>query len=166
MEMYSTAYKTIRDTDPQNPLVKAMEARENAKIAFEQAMEALATANREAREAEINHYATCMSDARIIFGDKSFTAKEFEEAVGGYVSKHSIASMVAYDDRTPESARAFSNKGNRRTEVLLPPDLKETGTHKRAEKYFLPCDASGKPIEGAEPVKRTSKGSKLYRFEV
>lgn len=165
MEMCSTAYKTVRDTDPQNPLVKAMEARENAKIAFEQAMAALTTAKREARKAEISHYATCMSDARLIFGYKPFTAREFEEAVGGYVSKHSIASMVAYD-RTPESTREFSNKGNRRTEVLLPSDLKDTGEHKRVEQYFLPCDASGNPIEGAEPIKRTSKGSKLYRFEV
>lgn len=165
MEMYSETYKTIRNDDPQNPLVKAMEARENAKIAFEQAMAALATAKREARKAEISHYATCMSDARLVFGYKPFTAREFEEAVGGYVSKHSIASMVAYD-RTPEGAREFSNKGNRRTEVLLPSDLKDTGEHKRVEQYFLPCDASGNPIKGAEPIKKTSKGSKLYRFEV
>ena len=81
MEMYSETYKTIRNDDPQNPLVKAMEARENAKIAFEQAMAALATAKREARKAEISHYATCMSDARLVFGYKPFTAREFEEAV-------------------------------------------------------------------------------------
>ena len=79
------------------------------------------------------------------------------------MSKHSIASMVAYD-RTSEGAREFSNKGNRRTEVLLPSDLKDTGEHKRVEQYFLPCDASGKPIEGADPVKMTSKGSKLCKF--
>lgn len=165
MEMYSTAYKAVRDTDPQNPLVKAMEARENAKIAFEQAMAALATAKREARKAEISHYATCMSDARLVFGYKPFTAREFEEAVGGYVSKYSIASMVAFN-KTPKGLRSGSNKGNRRTEVLLPSDLEDTGEYKEVEQYFLPCDASGKPIEGAEPIKKVSKGSKLYKFEV
>lgn len=165
MEMYSTAYNTLRTDDPQHPLVKAMEAQLKAKEAFEQAMAALATAKREARKAEISHYATCMSDARLVFGYEPFTAREFEEAVGGYVSKHSIASMVAYN-KTPEGAREFSNKGNRRTEVLLPPDLEDTGEYKKVEQYFLPCDASGKPIEGAEPIKRTSKGSKLYKFEV
>lgn len=164
MEMYSKTYKLIRETDPESPLVKAMNAEYQAHFALEEAMKALREAKREAKSAEIDHYATCMSDARVVFGDKPFTAKEFEEAVGGYVSKHSIASMVAYD-RTPESARKFSNKGNRRTEVLLPSDLKDTEEHKRVEQYFLPCDASGNPIEGAEPIKRTSKGSKLYKFE-
>lgn len=100
-----------------------------------------------------------MSDARLVLGYKPFTAREFEEAVNGYVSKHSIASMVHLKDHS--YVRPCT-----RTRNLLPSDLVDTGTYKKNEQYFLPCDASGKPIEGAEPVKRTSKGSKLYKFEV
>lgn len=58
----------------------------------------------------------------------------------------------------------FGNQKNRRTERLLPSDLTDTGMYQRVEHYFLPCDASGKLIEGAEPFKMTSKGSKLYKF--
>lgn len=159
MEMYSTAYKTIREADPENPLVKAMEAQQDAQVIFEQAMAALATAKREARKAEVDHYATCMSDARLVLGYKPFTAREFEETVNGYVSKHSIASMVAL--RNGPDLSSFA-----RTRRLLPSDLVDTGEYKKNEQYFLPCDASGKPIEGAEPIKKTSKGAKLYKFEV
>lgn len=157
MEMYSATYKIIRDDDPENPLVKAMDAEFKARMALEEAMTALAEAHKEAEKAEVSHYATCMSDARRMFKDKSFTAKEFEEAVGGYVSKHSIASMVYLKDHS--YARPCA-----RTRKLLPSDLKDIGECKKVEQYFLPCDASGKPIEGAEPVKRISKGSKLYKF--
>lgn len=157
MEMYSATYKIIRDDNPENPLVKAMDAEWEARLAYEKAMTALAKAHKEVEKAEVSHYDTYMSDARQVFGDKPFTAREFEEAVGGYVSKHSIASMVYLKDH------AYVSSGTR-TRRLLPPDLKDIGTHKKVEQYFLPCDASGKPIEGAEPIKRTSKGSKLYKF--
>ena len=157
MEMYSDTYNLIREADPENPLVKAMDAQYKARLAFEEAWMALLGANQEVDKAEVGHYATCMSDARQVFGDKPFTAKEFEEAVNGYVSKHSIASMVALKSGY---VRPWT-----RTRRLLPSDLVDTGRKKRVEKYFLPCDASGKPIEGAEPIKRTSKGSKLYKFE-
>lgn len=158
MEMYSKTYKLIRETDPESPLVKAMNAEYQAHFALEEAMKALREAKREAKSAEIDHYATCMSDARVVFGDKPFTAKEFEEAVGGYVSKHSIASMVAcrQDPELSYSAR---------TRTLLPPDLEYTGNVKAVVTYSIACDSNGKPIEGAEPIKRTSKGSKLYKFE-
>lgn len=43
-------------------------------------------------------------------------------------------------------------------------DVEAIGEYKRNVHYYLPCDASGKPIEGAEPIERTSKGSKLYKF--
>lgn len=158
MEMYSDTYNLIREADPENPLVKAMDAEFKARMAYEEAMAALAQAHKEAEKAEVDHYATCMCDARQVFGDKSFTAKEFEEAVGGYVSKHSIASMVTVKD-------SYCLSSNARTRRLLPSDLKDTGRKKQVEKYFLPCDASGNPIEGAEPIKRVSKGSKLYKFE-
>lgn len=157
MEMYSATYKIIRDNDPENPLVKAMDAEWEARLACEKAMAALAEAHKEAKKAEVSHYAACMSDARQVFGDKPFTAREFEEAVGGYVSKHSIASMVYLKDHNYVSP-------DTRTRRLLPLDLRDIGEYKRVEQYFLPCDASGKPIEGAEPIKRTSKGSKLYKF--
>lgn len=158
MEMFSDTYLRICEADPENPLVKAMNAQYDARVAFEEAWMALIGANKEAEKAEVDHYATCMSDARQVFGDKPFTAREFEEAVNGYVSKHSIASMVVVKDACCVSSSA-------RTRKLLPSDLVDTGKRKRNEQYFLPCDASGKPIEGAEPIKRTSKGSKLYRFE-
>lgn len=157
MEMYSATYKIIRNDDPENPLVKAMDAEWEARLAYEKAMTALVEAHKEVEKAEVSHYATCMSDARVAFGDKSFTAREFEEAVGGYVSKHSIASMVCLKNHGHVRPCA-------RTRRLLPSDLKDTGTYKKVEQYFLPCDASGKPIEGAELIKRTSKGSKLYKF--
>lgn len=157
MEMYSATYKIIRDDNPENPLVKAMDAEWEACLAYEKAKTALAKAHKEVEEAEVSHYGTYMSDARQVFGDKPFTAREFEEAVGGYVSKYSIASMVYLKDHEHVSSST-------RTRRLLPPDLRDTGTHKKVEQYFLPCDASGKPIEGAEPIKRTSKGSKLYKF--
>lgn len=134
-----------------------MDAEFQARLAYENAMAALAKAHKEVDKAEVSHYATCMSDARQVFGDKPFTAKEFEEAVGGYVSKHSIASIVYLKDHGYVRPCA-------RTRNLLPSDLKDTGRKKQVEQYFLPCDASGKPIEGAEPIKRTSKGSKLYKF--
>lgn len=158
MEMYSDTYNLIREADPENPLVKAMDAEFKARMAYEEAMAALAKAHKEVDKAEVSHYATCMSDARQVFGDKPFTAREFEEAVGGYVSKHSIASMVYLKDCS------YVRPGTR-TRNLLPSDLKDTGRKKQVEKYFLPCDASGNPIEGAEPIKRVSKGSKLYKFE-
>lgn len=158
MNMYSKTYKLIREADPENPLVKAMDAEFKARMAYEEAMAALAKAHKEVDKAETSHYATCMSDARQVFRDKPFTAKEFEEAVGGYVSKHSIASMVAVRNFPGMSYDA-------RTRKLLPSDLKDTGRKKQVEKYFLPCDAFGNLIEGAEPVKRVFKGSKLYKFE-
>lgn len=157
MKMYSDTYNLIREADPEYPLVKAMDAEFQARLAYENAMAALVQAHKEVEKAEVSHYDTYMSDARQVFGDKPFTAREFEEAVGGYVSKHSIASMVYLKDHGHVSSDA-------RTRRLLPPDLKDIGTHKKVEQYFLPCDASGKPIEGAEPIKRTSKGSKLYKF--
>lgn len=159
MEMYSATYKTIREADPENPLVKAMDAEFKARLALEEAMAALTKAHKEVDKAETSHYATCMSDARLAFGDKPFTAAEFEKAVGGYVSKHSIASMVAIT-KTPGNVY----NPNSRTNRLLPFDLKDTGGHKKVEHFYLPCDATGKPIEGAEPIKMTSKGSKLYKF--
>ena len=165
MKMYSTAYITLCNNDPENPLVKAMEAEREAQDAFNEAVRVLLKAKEVSREAESSLYAGCMADARLIFEDKPFTAKEFEEAVGGRVSKHSIASMVAFA-KTPKGVRVWKNEKFRLTERLLPLYLKDTGEHKRVEQYFLPCDASGNPIEGAEPIKRTSKGSKLYRFEV
>lgn len=158
MEMYSDTYNLIREADPEYPLVKAMDAEFQARLAYENAMAALTQARKEVEKAEVSHYASCMSDARQVFGDKPFTAKEFEEAVCGYVSKHSIASMVAVKD-------SYGLSYDARTRKLLPSDLKDTGRKKRVEKYFLPCDASGNPIEGAEPIKITSKGSKLYKFE-
>lgn len=121
MKMYSTAYITLCNNDPENPLVKAMEAERKAQDAF-------------------------------------------EEAVGGRVSKHSIASMVAFA-KTPKGVRVWKNEKFRLTERLLPLDLKDTGEHKKVERYFLPCDASGKPLEGSKPVKKISKGSRLYKFE-
>ena len=157
MEMYSDTYNLIREADPENPLVKAIDTEFKARMALEEAMAALMKARKEVEKAEVSHYASCMSDARQVFGDKPFTAREFEEAVGGYVSKHSIASMVYLKDH------GYVSSGTR-TRRLLPPDLRDIGTHKKVEQYFLPCDASGKPIEGAEPIKRTSKGSKLYKF--
>lgn len=158
MEMYSDTYNLIREADPENPLVKAMDTEFKARMALEEAMAALMKAHKEVDKAEVDHYASCMSDARHAFGDKPFTAREFEETVCGYVSKHSIASMVAVRNFPGMSYDA-------RTRKLLPSDLVDTGRKKQVEKYFLPCDASGQPIEGAEPIKRVSKGSKLYKFE-
>ncbi len=158
MKIYSDTYNLIREADLENPLVKAMDAEFQACLAYENAMAALMKARKEVEKAEVSHYASCMSDARQVFGDKPFTAREFEEAVGGYVSKHSIASMVYLKDH--DYVRPCT-----RTRNLLPSDLKDTGRKKQVEKYFLPCDASGNPIEGAEPIKRVSKGSKLYKFE-
>lgn len=158
MEMYSDTYNLIREADPEYPLVKAMDAEFQARLAYENAMAALAQARKEVEKAEVSHYASCMSDARQVFGDKPFTAREFEEAVGGYVSKHSIASMIYLKDH--DYVRPCT-----RTRNLLPSDLKDTGRKKQVEKYFLPCDASGNPIEGTEPIKRVFKGSKLYKFE-
>lgn len=157
MEMYSDTYNLIREADPENSLVKAMDAEWKARLAYEEAMAALMKAHEEAKKAEVGHYDTCMFNARQVFGDKPFTAKEFEEAVNGYVSKYSIASMVVRKD-------SYGLSNCARTRRLIPSDLKDTGEHKKVERYFLPCDASGKPIEGADPVKMTSKGSKLYKF--
>lgn len=158
MERFSRMHAILEENHPDCALLKAVDAEFKARLAFEEAMAALRDAKREAEKVEVDHYATCMSDARQVFGDKSFTAREFEEAVNGYVSKHSIASMVAVKD-------AYCMSSSARTRKLLPSDLVDTGKRKRNEQYFLPCDASGKPIEGAEPIKRTSKGSKLYKFE-
>lgn len=157
MEMYSATYHTLKENYPDCDLVKAMDAEWEARLAYEKAMTALAKAHKEVEKAEVSHYDTYMSDARQVFGDKPFTAREFEEAVGGYVSKHSIASMVYLKDHGYVSSGA-------RTRRLLPADLKDTGERKRVEYYYLRCDASGKPIEGAELIQRTSKGSKLYKF--
>lgn len=163
MKMCSTAYITLCNNDPENPLVKAMEAEREAQDAFNEAVRVLLKAKEVSREAESSLYAGCMADARFIFEDKPFTAKEFEEAVGGRVSKHSIASMVAFA-KTPKGVRVWKNEKFRLTERLLPLDLKDTGEHRKVERYFLPCDASGKPLEGSKPVKKISKGSRLYKF--
>lgn len=164
MKMYSTAYVTLCKNDPENPLIKAIEAEREAQDAFNEATRVLLKAKEASREAENSLYADCMADARLAFEDKPFTAKEFEKAVGGRVSKHSIASMVAFA-KTPKGVRVWKNEKFRLTERLLPTDLKDTGEYKKVERYFLPCDASGKPLEGSKPIKKISKGSRLYKFE-
>lgn len=127
------------------------------------AMAAVMKAKENTRGIETNHYKACFDAARSEFGDKPFTVVELEELVDHRISKNSVASMVAFA-KTPESVKVRSNKKNRRTERLLPSDLKDTGECKKVEYYYLRCDASGKPIEGAELIQRTSKGSKLYKF--
>lgn len=163
MEMYSGTYYNLKENYPDCDLVKAMEAQREAQKMLEQAMAAVMKAKKNTETVEINHYRNCFNAARSEFGDKSFTAAELEELVDHRISKNSVASMVAFA-KTPTSLKVWSNEKNRRTERLLPADLEDTGEYQRVEHYFLRCDASGKPIEGAEPVKMTSKGSKLYKF--
>lgn len=163
MEMYSEAYHNLKENYPDCDLVKAMDAEWEARLALQDAMIAVMKAKANTKTVETNHYEACFNAARSGFGGKSFTAAELEELVDHRINKNSVASMVAFA-KTPENVKVWSNKKNRRTERLLPSDLKDTGEYKKVEHYFLPCDASGKPIEGAEPVKMTSKGSKLYKF--
>lgn len=163
MEMYSATYHTLKENYPDCDLVKAMDAEWEARLALEKAMAAVMKAKENTRGVETSHYKDCFDTARSEFGNQPFTVAELEELVDHRISKNSVASMVAFA-KTPESVKVWSNKENRRTERLLPSDLKDTGEYKKVEHYFLPCDASGKPIEGAEPVKMTSKGSKLYKF--
>lgn len=163
MEMYSDTYYNLKENYPDCDLVKAMEAEREAQKMLEQAKVAMMKAKKNTETVETDHYKACFNAARSEFGDKSFTAAELEELVDHRISKNSVASMVAFA-KTLTSVRVWSNKKNYRTERLLPADLKDTGEYQRVEHYFLRCDASGKPIEGAEPVKMTSKGSKLYKF--
>ena len=163
MEMYSATYNTLKENYPDCDLVKAMDAAWEARLALEKAMAAVLKAKANTKTVETNHYKGCFNAARSEFGNKSFTAAELEELVDHRISKNSGASMVAFA-KTPENVKICSNKKNRRTERLLPSDLKDTGERKKVEHYFLPCDASGKPIEVAELIQRTSKGSKLYKF--
>lgn len=163
MERFSRMYSMLESNYPDCDLVKAMDAEHEARLALEKAMAAVMKAKENTEAIETNHYKNCFDAARIKFGDRAFTAAELEESVGHCISKGSVASMVAYT-KTPEHLKVWSNRENRRTERLLPPDLKDTGEYKKVERYFLPCDVSGKPVEGAEPVKMTSKGSKLYKF--
>lgn len=163
MEMYSETYHNLKENYPDCDLVKAMDAEWEARLALEKAMAAVMKAKANTKTVETNHYKACFNAARSEFGDKSFTAAELEELVDHRISKNSVASMVAFA-KTPESVKVWSNKKNRRTERLLPSDLKDTGERKMVEYYYLRCDASGKPIEGAELIQRTSKGSKLYKF--
>lgn len=163
MEMYSATYNTLKENYPDCDLVKAMDAEWEARLALEKAMAAVMKAKANTKTVETNHYKDCFNAARSEFGNKSFTAAELEELVDHRISKNSVASMVAFA-KTPENVKICSNKKNRRTERLLPSDLKDTGKRKKTEYYYLRCDASGKPIEGAELIQRTSKGSKLYKF--
>ena len=163
MEMYSGTYHNLKENYPDCDLVKAMDAEWEARLALKKAMAAVMKAKAKTETVETNHYKACFDAARSAFGDKSFTAAELEKLVDHRISKNSVASMVAFS-KAPESVKVWDNKENRRTERLLPSDLKDIGEYKKVEHYFLPCDASGKPIEGAEPVKMTSKGSKLYKF--
>ena len=163
MEMYSETYNNLKENYPDCDLVKAMDAEWEARLALEDAMIAMMKAKAITKTVETNHYKACFNAARSEFGNQPFTVAELEELVDHRISKNSVASMVAFA-KTPESVKVRSNKENRRTERLLPSDLKDTGEYKKVEHYFLPCDASGKLIEGAEPVKMTSKGSKLYKF--
>lgn len=163
MEMYSATYNTLKKNYPDCDLVKAMDAEWEARLALEEAMAAVMKAKAKTETVETNHYKACFDAARSAFARQPFTVAELEELVGHRISKHSVASMVAFA-KVPESVKVWGNEENRRTERLLPSDLKDTGEHKKVEHYFLPCDASGKPIEGAEPVKMTSRGSKLYKF--
>ena len=163
MEMYSATYNTLKENYPDCDLVKAMDAEWEARLALEKAMAAVMKAKAKTETVETNHYKACFNAARSEFGNKSFTAAELEKLVDHRISKNSVASMVAFA-KTPESVKVWSNKKNRRTERLLPSDLKDTGERKKVEYYYLRCDASGKPIEGAELIQRTSKGSKLYKF--
>ena len=163
MEMYSETYNNLKENYPDCDLVKAMDAEWEARLALEKAMVAVMKAKANTKTVETSHYKDCFDAARSAFGRQPFTVAELEELVGHRISKNSVASMVAFA-KAPESAKVWSNKENRRTERLLPSDLKDTGEYKKVEHYFLPCDASGKPIGGAEPVKMTSKGSKLYKF--
>lgn len=163
MNMYSGTYFNLKENYPDCDLVKAMEAQREAQKMMEQAMAAVMKAKENTKAVEIDHYKACFNAARAEFGNSVFTAAELEEMVDHRISKNSVASMVAFA-KTPKGVRAGNNKKNRRTERLLPSDLTDTGMYQRVEHYFLPCDASGKLIEGAEPVKMTSKGSKLYKF--
>ena len=163
MEMYSSTYNTLKENHPVCDLVKAMDAEWEAHLALEKAMAAVMKAKANTKTVETNHYKACFNAARSEFGNKSFTAAELEELVDHRISKNSVASMVAFA-KTPANVKICSNKKNRRTERLLPSDLKDTGKRKKIEYYYLRCDASGKPIEGAELIQRTSKGSKLYKF--
>lgn len=163
MEMYSATYNTLKENYPDCDLVKAMDAEWEARLALEKAMAAVMKAKENTRGVETNHYKACFNAARSEFGNQPFTVAELEELVDHRISKNSVASMVAFA-KTPKAVRAWSNQKNRRTERLLPSDFTDTGMYQRVEHYFLPCDASGKLIEGAEPIKMTSKGSKLYKF--
>ena len=163
MEMYSATYHTLKENYPDCDLVKAMDAEWKARLALEKAMAAVMKAKENTRGVETSHYKDCFDTARSEFGNQPFTVAELEELVDHRISKNSVASMIAFA-KTPKDVKVWSNQKNRRTERLLPSDLKDTGEYKKVEHYFLPCDASGKPIEGAELVKMTSKGSKLYKF--
>ena len=163
MEMYSKTYDNLKENYPDCDLVKAMDAEWEARKALKKAKVAVMKAKANAKTVETKHYKACFNAARSEFGNQPFTVAELEELVDHRISKNSVASMVAFA-KTPESVKVWSNNENRRTERLLPSDLKDTGEYRKVEHYFLPCDASGKLIEGAEPVKMTSKGSKLYKF--
>lgn len=163
MEMYSETYHNLKENYPDCDLVQAMDAEWEARLALEKAMAAVMKAKANTKTVETNHYKACFNAARSEFGNKPFTVAELEELVDHRISKNSVASMIAFA-KTPKDVRVWSNQKNRRTERLLPSDLKDTGERKKVEYYYLRCDASGKPIEGAELIQRTSKGSKLYKF--
>lgn len=163
MEKYTAAYNNLKEHNPNCELLKAMDARVEAQLALEKAMAAVMAAKEAEQKAEIDHYKKCFNTARCEFDDRAFTAAELEELVDHRISKNSVASMIAYA-KTPENVKVWRNRNNRRTEKLLPSDIKDTGNHKYTERHFLPCDASGKPIEGATPITMRSKGAKLYRF--
>lgn len=164
MEKYTVAYNALKENYPECDLVQAIDKEFEARLALEKAMAAVKQAKENAKKVEANHYKACFNAARAEFGDRAFTAAELEELVDHRINKNSVASMIAYA-KTPENVKVWSNRENRRTEKLLPSDIKDTGNHKYTERHFLPCDASGKPIEGATPITMRSKGAKLYKFE-
>ena len=163
MEMYSAAYNALKESNPDCELLKAMEEEWELQLALDKAMKAVAQAKKNTQKAEANHYKACFDAARAEFGNRTFTAAELEELANHRINKNSVASMIAYA-KTPEQVKVWSNRENRRTEKLLPSDIRDTGNYKYTERHFLPCDASGKPIEGAAPITMRSKGAKLYKF--
>lgn len=163
MEKYTAAYNNLKEHNPDCELLKAMDARVEAQLALEKAMAAVMAAKEAEQNIEISHYKKCFNAARAEFGDRAFTAAELEELVDHRINKNSVASMIAYA-KTPEDVKSVCNKKNRRTEKLLPSDIRDTGVYKYTESHYLPCDASGKPIKGATPITMRSKSAKLYKF--
>lgn len=149
--------------DKNSAIYRAGQKKVKAVQAFMDAFYTLREADAEFRGAEDDHYKKWFDIAREHFGDNSFTASELEEYVANNIGKHQFASMVSYNS-LDAGLRSMTNYRNRVTERWLPSDVEAIGGYKRNVHYYLPCDASGKPIEGAEPIERTSKGSKLYKF--